>query len=157
MFKQLAGLLANNAAITLMLTGKADAMTVTVIPKPAKAVEGQQALSTPLVLNGTAEELDEGFAGIVDTFTATRKSLAEQYEATAAVLEAAKKKSAGEAAKGVTKSARAVAKSSAASDPDDGDGDGNDDDDDTPAGAAESDAPTTGASATSDALPNLFD
>jgi len=123
MFKQLASLLANNTAVTLILTGSAEKMTVTVIPKASKTVQGQDALSTPLVLTGSADELDAGFADLVTGFSDKRKSLAEQFEATAAVLEAAKKSSAESAAKGIAKTAKAATGTSKATPPASGDDD----------------------------------
>ena len=121
MFKQLAGLLANNTAVSLLISGSAEAMTVTVVPKIAKALEGQGALARPLVLNGSAEELDNGFSDMVANFTSDRQSLAEQYQATASVLEAAKQESASKAAKGIAKSAKAVSAKPASSSDEGGD------------------------------------
>ena len=108
MFKQIASLLTANTAVTILITGSAEAMTVTVIPKQAKQAQGQEALSTPLVLNGTADELDEGFSTLITKFTSARQSLEEQFEATAAILDAAKQDAAKKAVKGVTKSAKAA-------------------------------------------------
>lgn len=133
LFKTLAGLLAGNTALTLLVTGSEDAMTVTVIPKPSKTSEGTAALATPMSLTHTAAELDEGFVELLGKFSASRKSLAEQYEVTDTVLEAAKKASAEKAAKGVTKTAKAATtkpetahKTPSDSDPEDEDADGSD-------------------------------
>lgn len=153
MFKQLAGLLANNTAVTLMLTGTPEKMTVTVIPKAAKAAQGQEALSTPLVLTGSAEELDEGFADLVLNFSDKRKSLAEQFETTAAVLDAAKKSSAENAAKGISKTAKAAAGASKAESGKNGE-DHNDDDDNLGEGGSNPVEPVTSATAPST---NLFE
>lgn len=108
LFKKLAGLLAGNAAITLLVSGTEAAMTVTVLPKPSKSGEETAALATPMVLQGSADELDAEFFDLLDKFSGARKSLAEQFEATAAVIEAAKKESAGKAAKTVAKTAKAT-------------------------------------------------
>lgn len=105
-FKSLAGLLAGNTAVTLLVTGTEEAMTVTVIPKPSKTGEGMEALSTPMSLTGSAAELDEGFCGYLEKFTSAIKSLEEQFDATATVLNAAKKASAEKAVKGVSKAAK---------------------------------------------------
>lgn len=155
MFKQLAGLLANNTAVSLLISGSAEAMTVTVVPKIAKALEGQGALATPLVLNGSAEELDNGFSDLVANFTSDRLSLAEQYQATASVLEAAKKESASKAAKGIAKSAKAVSAKPASSSDEGGDDEEEDAEstcvdvtDQTPVASTE--VPTT------DTMSNLF-
>lgn len=122
LFNRIAHLLAGNAAITLLITGSAEAMTVTLMPKPVKTGDGREALATPMVLTGTADELDAGFCDLVEKFANKRKTLAEQFEATDAVLEAAKKASTEKAAKAVTKTAKTIAKPSvAAADPSDDD------------------------------------
>lgn len=153
-FTKLAGLLAGNSAINLLITGTAEALSVTVIPKPAKAEEGQEALSTPLNLTGTAAELDAEFATYLESYTGARKSLAEQFEATAAVLEAAKKESANKAVTAVTKTAKSVkappaAKAEQSDNSDTGD-DGGD-------GTGNSVAPASASAAATPAAPdNLF-
>lgn len=101
MFQTLQSLVAGGS-LSLTLTGNADnTISVIVVPK------GEGALSQPLCLTGTAEELDAGFVDCVAKFAYSRKSLAEQMEATAAVLAAAKSESANKAAKTITKSASA--------------------------------------------------
>lgn len=108
LFKKLAGLLAGNTAVTLLVTGNEEAMTVTVIPKPSKTGEGMEGLATPLALTGSAAELDAEFCDLLEKFSNQRLSLAEQLEATTTVLEAAKRASAEKAAKAVAKSAKSA-------------------------------------------------
>ena len=50
-----------------------------------------EALAIPLVLTGTAEELDAQFVNLLRSFADEHQSLAEQLEATRNILEAAKK------------------------------------------------------------------
>ena len=102
MFETLKSFLASNTA-TLMLTSEGDQITVTVIPKPK--AEGDPALKTPLVISGTAAELDEGFAGVLAGYVSAHKSLAEQLAETQAVLDRAKRESAAKAVKGAPKAA----------------------------------------------------
>lgn len=109
-FTKIAELLAGNTAVTLLVTGNKDALNVTLIPKPSKTGEGVEALGTPMILSGTAAELDAGFADLIGQFDVKQKSLAEQFEATAAVIEAAKKASSEKAAKAVTSTAKSAAK-----------------------------------------------
>lgn len=101
MFQSLQSLLAGGS-LDLELQGNTDnTISVTVKPK------GEGPLSQPLCLTATAEELDAEFASCVAQYSNARKSLAEQMEATAAVLAAAKSESANKAAKTITKSASA--------------------------------------------------
>ena len=101
MFQSLKSLLAGGN-LTLSLTGNADdTITVLVVPK------GEGALAQPLVLTATAAELDNQFADCISSYASSRKSLAEQMEATAAVIAAAKQESATKAVKAITKSATA--------------------------------------------------
>ena len=113
MFQSLRNIVAKSS-ISLSLTGNEDdTITVVVVPK------GDGALAQPLVLTATAAELDEKFAEVVSSYGAARKSLADQVEATNAVLDAAKKESASKAVKAVTKaSAAKTGKGSTPSDPD---------------------------------------
>lgn len=152
MFAKLAGLLANNQSVTLLLSGNPDEITVTVLPKPAKVKEGQEALATPLVLTGTPAELDESFADLVAQFTDKRKSLAEQFAATESVLEAAQKASVAKATKGVTATAKSAAKQTlqVSSTGDD------DDDDSLTEGGSDSPAPAATAGASTTPSDNLF-
>jgi PRTRC genetic system protein E len=51
----------------------------------------RMSLAIPLVLTGTAEELDAQFVGLLRSFADEHQSLAEQLEATRNILEAAKR------------------------------------------------------------------
>jgi len=149
MFVALQTLLATVAGITLSIIANDNGtITVTLIPK-AKKEGGEAALNTPLSLTGTPEELDAEFANILTSYTAKRQSLAEQLEATEAIMEAAKKESSKKASKVVAKGKGAAAGSSEkASEPKDDEG-GDDDNDDSSSG--EGGAGTT--TATSDPKP----
>lgn len=103
MFETLKSFLASNTA-TLMLTSEGDQITVTVIPKP-KTEGADASLKTPLVISGTAGELDEGFAQVLAGYVSAHKSLAEQLAETQAVLDRAKRESAAKAVKGAPKAA----------------------------------------------------
>jgi PRTRC genetic system protein E len=126
MFAELKPLLDNCTSITLVLVnGTDDTVNVTVIPK---AKDGQNALlSTPLALTGTVAELDAQFAQLVTSYSAKRTSLAEQFEATATILEAAKQESAKSA---VTKKKNSSNKSGSTTSCCTGGGDEDNDDDD---------------------------
>ncbi len=141
LFKSLAGYLAGNLAVTLSVASAEDGkLRVTVLPKPRQKTEGDgAALATPLVLTGSPDELDANFEQLVATHVRAQQSLAEQLEATTAVIEAAKKAASSKAAKAVSKPA-ATAKAASAED-DDGDA-GN-----TPAPAATALAPAPAAGA----------
>lgn len=150
MFQALHALLHAGASLSLNLSSNTDG-TLTVIVAP----KGEGALAQPLALTATPEELDAQFADVVATYAGARKSLAEQVEATAAVLEAAQKESASKATKALTKSAAASTvkeKPVAASE---------DDDDDAETGTPPQPAATAPASApgsaTSPDVGNLFD
>lgn len=94
--------LLTGGALSLTLTGNADnTITVLVVPK------GEGALAQPLMLTASAEELDEKFVECLSSYSAERKSLAEQMESTAAVLAAAKSESAGKAVKALSKASAA--------------------------------------------------
>lgn len=97
MFQALLPLL-KGGAMNLSLTGNAD-NTITVLVAP----KGEGALSQPLVLTGTAAELDAEFVSSISSYTSTRVDLKAQLEATEAVLKAAKEESAGKAVKAITK------------------------------------------------------
>lgn len=96
--------LLESSAVTLMLTSDGDKITVTVIPKP-KDEKAEASLKTPLVISGTADELDEGFAEVLAGYVSSHKSLAEQLAETQAILDQAKKDSAAKAVKSAPKAA----------------------------------------------------
>ncbi|WP_414224941.1 PRTRC system protein E [Cupriavidus necator] len=66
---------------------KGDAMAVVVAPVVSKAADA--ALATPLALTASPAELDEGFAQAIASVSVSHRSLAEQVEATASILNAA--------------------------------------------------------------------
>lgn len=109
MFVALKPLLAQCQSVTLILTAAGPNMTVTVMPKPIDAkISG--ALSQPMQLTGTAEELDAGLSDAISSFSGKRLSLVEQVEATNAILDAARKESAEKSHKSPSKSSASTAK-----------------------------------------------
>ncbi|MGT2460196.1 PRTRC system protein E (plasmid) [Cupriavidus basilensis] len=75
----------------------------------------------PLVLTATAAELDAGFIEALASFTASRRSLAEQVEATAAVLAAAKSTQTQKASKALSNAARVQSTAGVSAEDDDED------------------------------------
>jgi PRTRC genetic system protein E len=121
-FQELKSLLDGCAALAVTLSSAREGLiTVTVRPTPKDA----EALVIPLVLTGTAEELDAQFVGLLRSFADEHQSLAEQLEATRNILEAAKK-DASKKAEGALR--KGTAKIAAPADDDD-------DDTETPAAA----------------------
>lgn len=103
MFVQLKPMLKACTGITItMVDGDDGKVRLTVIPKP-KAGDTEEALKTPLVLTATAEELDEGLAEHLTSYSNAYVSLAEQLESTTAILAAAKTTSEKKAVKALTK------------------------------------------------------
>jgi len=142
MFTELQTLLATLASLTVSLAANTDGtITVTVIPKGGK--EGNT-LDTPLTLTGSAAELDEGFAGILTSWSNKRQNLSDQLAATEAILEAAQKESADKAKKSIAKPAKS-------STPVAEDEDGSDDDEDDD-GSASCTAPTSTVSTSTPAV-----
>lgn len=106
MFTAIQALLTSTLSLNLTVVKNEDGtITVTIIPKGSSKKESEGALNTPLTLTGTPEELDEEFASIIANFSAKRLSLAEQFAATEAILEAAEKESQSKATSAVKKSA----------------------------------------------------
>lgn len=119
-FQELKSLLNGCAALAVTLSSSREgAVTVTVRPTPkdAKDAKDAEALTIPLVLTGTAEELDAQFVGLLQSYAEEHQSLAEQLEATRNILEAAKKDASKKAEGAVRKSA--PAKMTLAADDDD--------------------------------------
>lgn len=115
-FQKLKSLLDGCAAIAVTLSsGRDGAITVTVRPTQKEAKDAE-ALATPLVLTGTAEELDEQFVGLLQSYADEHKSLAEQFEATRSILEAAKKGANKKAEKAISKGASVIEPTVAADD-----------------------------------------
>lgn len=108
-FQELKSLLEGCAALAVTLSsGRDGAITVTVRPTPKDAKDAE-ALAIPLVLTGTAEELDAQFVGLLRSYAEEHKSLAEQLEATRSILEAAKKDAGKKAEGAIRKGAAAKA------------------------------------------------
>ena len=121
-FQELKLLLDGCAAIAVTLSsGRDGAITVTVRPTPKEAKDAE-ALATPLVLTGTAEELDEQFVGLLKSYADEHRSLAEQLEATRSILEAAKKDANKKAEKAINKGSSVIEPAVVADDDDDGNG-----------------------------------
>lgn len=121
-FQELKSLLDGCAAIAVTLSsGREGAITVTVRPTQKEAKDAE-ALATPLVLTGTAEELDEQFVGLLKSYADEHRSLAEQLEATRSILEAAKKDANKKAEKAINKGSSVIEPAVVADDDDDGNG-----------------------------------
>ena len=74
-----------------------------VIVAPVVKGHADAGLSLPLVMSGRPEEFDSCFAQALSDYATSRRSLAEQVEATAAVLEAAKATETQRATKALSK------------------------------------------------------
>ena len=138
MFVALKPLLAQCQSLSLLLTTDANgAIAVTVIPKAADKDAG--ALTQPLQLTGTAEELDEGFVAAISSFSVSRQSLKEQVDATNAILEQARKDAASKPSKAAGKAggAKAIGKSAPSTSDED------EEDEDSPCGGSSSPASGT--------------
>lgn len=115
MFVALASLIQNSGKLSVTLfPGPDGRLKVCVAPSAEKGKEA--ALATPLTLTATPEELDEGFAGAIAAYQASRTSLAAQIEATTAVLNEAKKSQSSKAVKALDKAAPATSGTSAPAD-----------------------------------------
>lgn len=97
-FRSIKNLAKTTQLVLIISDGDEDTLKVTVMPKAAKDCENP-ALSTPLQLVGTPEELDEKFAEILGGYTASRTSLEDSLAASQTVMEAAKKEATEKAAK----------------------------------------------------------
>lgn len=89
MFKELASI-ARTTMIQILISGEENGqLRVNIMPK---AIEGQNpALSTPLSLLATPEELDEQLSSVLTGYVGTRQSLADSLESATIVMENAKK------------------------------------------------------------------
>lgn len=153
MFSALKELLGDCGELKLILKADGDKMKVFVCPPAAAAGKGvEAALSRTLPLIATPEELDAGFVGAVASFRASRKSLAEQVEATSTILKAAEKDQAKKATRPAAKSVKGASSKpdidvplpANATDDDHGDDDTSSDDDaDASNGAASGSATVT--------------
>lgn len=98
LFKSLQELAKSTQIFCTITSIEDDQLKVIVMPKPAKDGENP-ALSTPLQLVGTPEELDEQFAEVLSNYTASRTSLAESLSASQTIMDAAKKEATDSVAK----------------------------------------------------------
>jgi PRTRC genetic system protein E len=108
MFKELHGL-ATHAELTMRITAAGEMLRIIVIPKPvAEAGCINSALTTPLVVSATPDELNQEFTRVLREYATSRKSLSDTLEETKAYMDAAKQeavKKATDAAKNTTKKA----------------------------------------------------
>lgn len=150
MFKEIEAMMGEETlSVSLIVVKNKDGLSVTVLPKSKEGAD--PALSTPLALQGTAEELDAEFVGLLAGYSGARKSLSEQAADTTAVLEAAKAASAKKGQDALKKSATQPAgKGPTAPATQTCDADGDDEDDDAAA------SPSTGAPAPAASTPSLF-
>ncbi|CAE6963443.1 PRTRC system protein E [Paraburkholderia domus] len=100
MFLTLEALVRATSKLTLTLRMDGDQMVVVAVPTG----EGKEAaLRQPLIVTGLPSELDEGFVAAVQSYSAAHRSLAEQVEATTAILLEAEKSQAGAGQKALQK------------------------------------------------------
>lgn len=128
MFEALSEFVRNAGKVAVTLAMKDDQMVVVVMPM---TVSKEAVINQPLTLTGSPQELDEAFVEAITNYTAARRSLVEQVESTVAILEAAKKESAGKAQKALSGKAKALSapKATVASRAENDDGDEEEDDD----------------------------
>ena len=93
MFQQLFDM-ATDTPLTVVLNGDKATGLLTVVVMPRPANNGQPALATPLSLTATPADFEAGFADAVASYRKEHRSLAEQAEATAELLRAARDASA---------------------------------------------------------------
>lgn len=103
MFEQIKTLLDSCKSVSIIATANGEKLTLTVMPNPKAAGDVASALATPLQITGTPDELDAGLGNALTQYVGAHKSLAEQVEATMAVMDAAKKAASEKAAAAVTK------------------------------------------------------
>jgi PRTRC genetic system protein E len=124
MFQQLDALVRASGKLQMILKTDGDRMSVVVVPQGDSK---ESVLRQPLVLSGTAAELDDGFAEAIGQYSVAHASLSEQVAATTAILQQAEKGQASKAQKSLAKGSTASAGKGAAVDqsgeePDDDDG-----------------------------------
>ncbi|MGU7775653.1 PRTRC system protein E [Burkholderia sp. MR1-5-21] len=130
MFQALEPLIRSAGKLTLSLAMDGDNVVVFLTPQGGK----DAALRQPLILKGTAAELDEGFAAAITSYSTAHKSLEEQVAATNAILDAQKATQVTKAQKALTKGSKASTSSTASGSDDEGDDE--DDEGDQPASSA---------------------
>lgn len=104
MFQALLPLVASGGKITLTIAATSNGQ-MKVIVCPENKNGSVPALSQPLALVATPEELDAEFVDVISNYVGTRNSLLEQVEATNALLKNAEKSQAGKAVKSLKGSA----------------------------------------------------
>lgn len=98
MFTDLKMLVSSSAKVTLTMAAAADGrFKVWVIATGPESKE--LAMKQPLILTGTPEELDAGFAAALTDYQTARKGLEEQIEATVTIIDAATKRQSDAAVK----------------------------------------------------------
>lgn len=103
MFQELVPLVRASEKVVLTLTMVGETMSVLVVPVIKNPVDA--ALTTPLALSASPQELDAEFAAAVLNVTTAHQSLVEQAEATTSILAAAKSTQSGKATKALAKAA----------------------------------------------------
>lgn len=107
MFLELSKMLHGGEALSMNLVkGEGDALTLTVVPVGHK----DSALSQPLSLKGTAQELDEGIVAALQSYVGAHTSLRDQVAATVDVLAAAAQEEKAKAATAIKKSTTPMSK-----------------------------------------------
>lgn len=105
MFKEIESLMGEETlSVSLIVTKSNDGLSVTVLPKVKEGADS--AMSTPLGLKGTAEELDAEFTKLLAGYSGARKSLGEQAAETSELLKAAREASAKKGQDALKKSAK---------------------------------------------------
>lgn len=127
MFSTLEPLLKACGQLKLILIA-GDNGIIKVAVTPERKPGSEPALSQPLFLSGTANELDEGFATAIGSYTVARTSLVEQVEATTTIMKDAEKNQVTKAAKATKPTLRT--KPGSATPAPSVDNDDNDDEDD---------------------------
>ncbi|MFL9886799.1 PRTRC system protein E [Paraburkholderia agricolaris] len=120
MFQQLEALVRATGKLQLTLKIDNDQLVVVVMPQGDSK---ESALCQPLVLKGTAAELDEGFAETIQVYSIARVSLSEQVAATTAILQEAEKKQATKAQKSLAKGGKPAKPAVSGGDADSGEDD----------------------------------
>lgn len=124
MFTQIAQL-AKHSTLNLIISAEGDNLRVIVMPKP-KGGENA-ALSTPLSLLASPEELDREFASVINGYSANRTTLQESLDAAKTIMDAAAKeareKAASKAKPAASKTAAKPASTNLMQEEDDGLGD----------------------------------
>lgn len=102
-FNKLQSLLVGCTSISLLISANKDkTLSVVVIPKAKEGADS--ALSTPLHLTATAEELDAGFLDVLEGYSEKHLSLAQQLENATTILDAAKAESQKKTSEAISKS-----------------------------------------------------